>query len=121
MATWPATLPLPTVSGYQLAPGDQTVRSDMSVGAPRARRITAARNDQVTAQWLMDDAQLAAFRTWFEDDVDGIAGGAAWFTGLSLAVGGGLTSPDCRFVGPFTASLLTGTLLWQVTAKLEVR
>lgn len=116
--SWPWSLPVPQVGGYQLAPGDQIIRSDMEVGAVRARRRTAARNDQVTVQWMFNDAEFAAFRTWFDSD---ISGGAAWFSGLSLAVGGGLTTPDCRFVGPFTAVPLSGTLLWQVSAKLEVR
>jgi len=93
----------------------------MEAGAPRVRRRTAARNDQVAISWIMDDTQLAAFRAWFDDAVAGVAGGAAWFNGLNIALGGGLTQPDCRFVGPFTAALINGTLKWQVQAKLEVR
>jgi hypothetical protein len=70
---------------------------------------------------MMDDAQMTIFRAWYDDGIDGIAGGTRWFNGLNLAIGSGLTQPDCRFVGPFQATLLAGNLLWSVTAKLEVR
>ena len=121
MATWPSTLPLPTTEGYDLAPADQTVRTDMEVGAARVRRRSAARNDLVAVRWVLTDDQLEDFRDWF-DDPDDAAGGTAWFTGLSLALGGGglTTDAECRFVGPWQASSLGGTI-WQVSARLEVR
>jgi hypothetical protein len=120
MATFPATLPVPSHNGYQLAPADQTVRTDMEVGAARQRRRTTARNDQISLTWIFTDAEMAVFRAWF-DDSDEAAGGAAWFTGLYLALGEtGLTSAECRFNGPYSASAMPG-LNWTVTAKLEVR
>lgn len=124
MAIYPATLPNPSASGYQLSPADQTVRSDMEVGTPRVRRKTSARDDQITLSWTMDDTQLATFRAWFDGTgTDDCQGGAAWFNGMNLAVGNtGLTQPDCRFVGPFSAVLLNpGSLWWSVSAKVEVR
>jgi hypothetical protein len=121
MATWPATLPLPTAEGYDLAPADQTVRTDMEVGAARVRRRTAARQDMLAVRWVFTDDELEDFRDWF-DDATKAAGGAAWFTGLHLALGaGGLsTDAECRFVGAWQASCLGGTI-WQVSARLEVR
>lgn len=120
MPTWPSTLPKPAISGYQVAPVDQTVRSDMEVGAARVRRRTAARNDQVTASWMLTDTQMSAFRTWFDDPTQA-AGGSAWFDGLSLPIGtGGSAACTCRFIGPFTAAL-ADKLAWKVTAKLEIR
>lgn len=123
MALWPATLPVPQESGYSLAAADQTVRSDMEVGLARVRRRTSARNDQLSVVWMMTDAQMTTFRAWFDGTgTDDAQGGTAWFNGLSLATGdGGLTQPDCRFIGPFSATLLAGNLIWSVTAKLEVR
>lgn len=118
MATWPTTLPAPQSTGYQVAPADQTVRSEMEVGLARSRRRTSARNDQIQVSWVLTDAQFATFRAWFDDEANG---GASWFNGLSLAKGGGLTTPDCRFIGPFTASLIAANLLWDVSARLEVR
>lgn len=123
MPIWPSSLPAPTVSGYQLSPADQTVRSDMEVGAGRSRRRTAARNDQVSAAWVMTDEQFVTFRAWFSGrGADDANGGAAWVGQMPLALGdGGVTYADSKFIGPFSATLQTRNLRWYVTAKLEVR
>lgn len=119
MATWPATLPSPEKAGYQIAPASQVVRTEMETGAPRVRRRTAARNDVIAVRWKFTDAQLAAFRTWFDSSTDA-AGGAAWFT-IDLAIGDtGIESHEARFSGDWTADLLPG-LNWSVSAKLEIR
>ena len=122
MSAFPATLPNPQVSGYQVSPLDQTARTDMESGAGRSRRRTAARNDQVAVVWQFTDTQMAAFREWFDADTvdDGAAGGAAWFD-LSLPVGdGGLDAVEARFIGPFRAGM-PSNLIWSVSATLEVR
>lgn len=119
MAAWPGTLPLPQSDGYQIAPVDQTARTDMEFGAPRSRRRTAARNDKVTLNWQMEDAQVAIFRTWFDNPAEA-AGGSAWFT-HSLPIGnGGYTTQESRFVGPYKISHIGGTL-YSVSAEVEVR
>jgi len=122
MALWPTTLPAPTAEGYQLENHDQTVRSDMEVGTARQRRISAASNDKLAVSWLFTDAQFAIFRAWFNDASTGIAGGASWFNGLDLALGGGITTPDCRFVGgKYMAVPKSGVQNWIVSANLEIR
>lgn len=119
MATWPS-LPNPLVDGYTLSPVDQTVRTDMEIGSARARRRTAALNDQVSVSWRFTDVQMNTFRDWFDNASTGAAGGASWFT-VDLAVGDvGLDSKECRFVGAWSAQCLGG-LIWTVTARLEVR
>lgn len=119
MATFPGTLPVPLLDGYALNPIDQTIRTDMEVGAARARRRTAARQDKLQASWKFTDAQMDTFRTWF-DNASECAGGAAWFT-INLAVGAtGIDSKNARFIGAFQAKLLPG-LNWQVSATLEVQ
>jgi len=120
MATWPDTLPNPTASGYQINPGDQTVRTDMEVGSPRVRRRTTARNDRVAASWVLTEAQLDTFRDWFDDAETGIAGGSAWFN-VDLAVGTGSRQAvvEARFVGPCTFA--ADSQYWRVQATLEVR
>ena len=118
MATWPTNLPAP-LANYSLDPVDQTIRTDMESGAARTRRRTSARNDKVTANWLLTDAQLNIFRDWFED-TDGAAGGAAWFT-VNLLIGNtGFTSVEARFVGPFKCTYAP-VMHWNVSAELEVR
>lgn len=117
---YPSTLPRPTFNGYQLAPQDQTVRTDLEVGTARQRRRTTARNDQVSVTWMLKDAEMTAFRAWFEGAAEA-AGGSAWFTGLELATGdGGIKPVEARFIGPWQADLSPG-MNWDVTAKLEVR
>lgn len=119
MSTWPSALPRPSIDGYQLAPVNQVVRTDMEVGAARTRRRTFARNDMISVVWLFTDAQMALFRAWF-DDPNNAAGGNSWFT-VDLAYGDrGLRSREARFNGEWTATP-TGGLNWEVTAKLETR
>lgn len=120
MASWPTTLPGINLSGYSVAPVDQTVRTDMEGGAARARRRTTARNDKITPTWVMTDAQFAIFRAWFDNASTGAAGGSSWFT-ISAAIGStGMTSVEARFIGPFKSAGV-GALLWSVSAELEIR
>jgi hypothetical protein len=119
MATWPDTLPAPNLAGYQVAPSDQSIRTEMEFGAARSRRLTYARHDRVRASWVFTDAQMDIFRTWFENDAEA-AGGSAWFV-INLRIGNtGSTSQEARFVGSFQASLQKASV-WTVAAELEVR
>lgn len=116
MAAYPNIMPAPLVESYTLSPVDQTVRTDMEVGAARVRRRTYARNDLVEVSWLFTAAQMAAFRAWFEADA---GGGAGWFD-VALDVGDGASSlVEARFKGPWKAT--RNNLLWRITAQLEVR
>lgn len=120
MATWPTTLPQPIADGYMLAPEDPGIRTDMEVGAPRARRRTHARNDRVDLRWLFTDAQFATFRSWFDDDT-GAGGGAAWFD-VRLRIGsGGMADVEARFAGVWKSADHIAPDLWVVTATLEIR
>ena len=74
MATWPSTLPAPQRPGYEIEPVHPSLRTGMEVGAARSRRITRARNDQVSVAWSLTDAQMAIFRDWFEDDAEAAGG-----------------------------------------------
>mgnify|MGYP000588363243 CR=1 FL=1 len=120
MAAYPSTLPKPLASGYSVKPIDQTARTEMEGGPARVRRRTKSRNDHVTLAWLFTDTQMGTFRTWFDNDATGAAGGAAWFTiGLALG-GGGVATVEARFIGPFSEQHL-GALRWDVNAEVEVR
>lgn len=119
MATWPATLPIPNVNGFQLNPMDPVRRTQMEVGASRKRRISKSRDDRVNVEWTFTDAQMAIFRTWFDDDAEA-AGGSAWFS-MDLYIGeSGITTQEACFNGIWKSSLLGG-VNWVVTATLEVR
>lgn len=120
MPSFPSSLPGPLLPGYSMEPVDPVARTDMEVGAPRSRRRTRARNDQVSCTWGFTDAQMAVFRAWFDDDATGISGGASWFS-IVLDVGtGSAVSVEARFVGIFKATK-PAALHWDVSAKLEVR
>jgi len=120
MSSWPTTLPAPLANGYSLKPVDQSIRTNMEVGAARSRRRTFARNDKVPVSWLFSDDQMAIFRTWFEHGTTGAAGGAAWFS-IVLSIGtGGMATVTARFIGPFTANRIDRAN-WVVTAELEIR
>lgn len=117
MATWPSTLPpRPLATGYQIAPEDQTVRTDMEAGLARVRRRTRARNDRITAELVFSAEQFAAFRAWFDADT-GAAGGAAWFTGLELSLGD-RNAIEARFTKAWQ-STPAGPGLWRVSAEFE--
>ena len=117
MATWPETLPAPLLAGYGIQPNKQTIGSDMEVGAPRVRRITAARLDDYPLSVNLSDAQMAIFRAWWDDDA---AGGAAWFTMTLWTGDGGAQSVEARFNGHWKADMV-GNHRWLVTGTVEVR
>lgn len=121
MATFPTTLPQPLISGYKINPKDQTVRTDMDTGTARVRRQTTDRGDHVTVKWLVTDAQLDTFRTWFDGTTASDAqGGAAWFT-ITLNLGNtGQESASARFAGPYIVEPATSTDMWYISARLEV-
>jgi hypothetical protein len=120
MSAWPSTLPSPLANGYSIKPVDQSIRTNMEVGAARVRRRTFSRNDKVPVSWLLTDDQMAIFRAWFENGSTGASGGASWFS-TSLSMGtGGMSAVTARFVGPFTANRLDRSN-WAVSGELEIR
>lgn len=120
MAAYPSSLPAPLARAYKLEPVDQTVRTDMEMGAAKVRRRTAARNDHIGLAFQFSDAGMASFRSWFDNATTGADGGAAWFT-IDIRTGdGGLVNHEARFVGPFRADYLAADQ-WAVSATVEVR
>lgn len=119
MATWPATLPAPSISGYGVDPVDQTVRTGMEVGTQRVRRRSFAQVDTVPVQWTMSDAQMAIFRAWFDDSSEA-DGGAGWFSVSLLLGNGGFQTVEAKFLGPYKA-VYVPHMHWAVTGKIEVR
>lgn len=112
MSTWPDTLPLPSIQGYEAAQQDKTFRTQMEVGQ-RVRRYSTSRTHQISVLWSFTDAQMAEFRDWYEDNE------AAWFT-ITLATGdGGNITTEARFNEPWDATFIPGPH-WNVSAMLEV-
>lgn len=119
MATWPTSLPSPSLEGYGLTAGNPVIRTDMESGPARVRRRFTAAPDTVTLRFTFTDAQMAAFRTFWNTDAQQ---GAAWFY-LTLRDGrsaGDVTREVRPTSGAFNASLLS-TGIWAVSFSVEVR
>ena len=121
MSSWPSNLPNPTTT-FNIAPVDQTIRTEMDVGAARVRRRTAYRTDLYTTCWYMSNDQVAIFRYWFDTTTanGGINGGASWFS-INLPIASTqYTAVQARFKGPYTITHLVGTY-WKIDGVLELR
>lgn len=119
MAAFPSDLPAPLAAGYGLTPREQTIRTDMDVGAARVRRRSTARLDTVRVSWSLSDAQAQAFRTWFDSSAEA-AGGASWFDVTLRLATGGAVAVEARFMGA-PGFEFRGPDRWRVSAELEVR
>ena len=61
MIAWPETLPLPTVEGYGIQPGDAILRTEMEAGPARQRRRFTQVPSRVSVRWIMRRDQFALF------------------------------------------------------------
>lgn len=117
-ASWPSSLPMPTLDGYSIKPKSRTVRTDMESGPARVRRRFRRVPTVIQVAYIFDQAEFQTFEYWFENTLNG---GAEWFAGPA-ANGAGITTVQCRFIdseGPYEARPLGGGL-WSVTAAMEV-
>ena len=116
MIAWPETLPLPTVEGYGIQPGDAILRTDMEAGPARQRRRFTQVPSRVSVRWIMRRDQFALFEAWYRWQAKQ---GGAWFE-IELLGGLGLLTQEARFTRQFQAQLLGGTL-WEIRSELEIR
>lgn len=114
--TWPSTLPLPTVQGYGIRPGEAILRTEMEAGPARQRRRFTQVPSRLSVRWRMKPEQFALFEAWYRWHAQE---GGAWFA-IDLLSGIGLTSHEARFTRQFDARPLGGTL-WEITSELEIR
>lgn len=115
--TWPSTLPLPTVEGYNVQPGDALIRTEMDSGLARHRRRFTDVPTKVSVRWIMRRDQYAIFEGWYRWHAKE---GANFFT-INLLGGLGLLDQEARFTRQFTSKLLAGGTLWAVQSELEIR
>ena len=114
---WPPTLPLPTVPGYSVHPEDAILRTEMEAGLARQRRRFTNVPTKVSVRWIMRRDQYAIFEGWYRWQAKE---GANWFT-ITLLGGLGLLDQEARFTRQFSARLLAGGTLWEITSELEIR
>lgn len=115
MATWPASLPAPQISGYEITPDEAVLRTQLD-GPARQRQSFSSVPETVKASWIMTTPELALFEAWHKYS---IADGAIWF-GIDLANGQGIQAMTARFSSAVQKSALSG-LNWSISASLEVR
>lgn len=115
--TWPSTLPLPTVQGYGVQPGEAILRTEMEAGLARQRRRFTDVPTKVTVRWIMRRDQYAIFEGWYRWHA---REGASWFA-ITLLGGLGLLEQEARFTRQFSSRLLAGGTLWEITSELEIR
>lgn len=115
--TWPSTLPLPTVQGYGVQPGEAILRTEMEAGLARQRRRFTDVPTKVSVRWIMRRDQYAIFEGWYRWHA---REGASWFA-ITLLGGLGLLEQEARFTRQFSSRLLAGGTLWEVTSELEIR
>jgi len=115
--TWPQTLPLPTVQGYGVQPGEAILRTEMEAGLARQRRRFTDVPTKVSVRWIMRRDQYAIFEGWYRWHA---RQGASWFA-ITLLGGLGLLEQEARFTRQFSSRLLAGGTLWEITSELEIR
>lgn len=115
--TWPDTLPLPTVDGYNIQPGEAILRTEMEAGMARQRRRFTDVPTKVSVRWIMRRDQYAVFEGWYRWNAKE---GANWFT-VKLLGGLGLLEQEARFTRQFSSRLIGGGNLWEITSELEIR
>lgn len=117
MATWPAELPKPLLSGYQGDVGKSTIRTDMDSGPARQRLRFEDNPDDLSIAWKFSAAEMVIFKEFWKTTLHR---GTDWFL-MDLHRGDGLVGYEVRFIaGNYQDQALPG-LNWQVTARLEVR
>lgn len=119
MATWPSTLPIPLLNGYELETADPTARTDMDSGAARVRRRNTGAPDGITLNLLLTDSEMVIFRAFWDTDWQQ---GAAWvYFPVRDGLATGLGSKECRpQKGSFKAALIKSNV-WKVQLTVEVR
>ena len=113
---WPDRLPLPTIEGYGIQPGEAILRTEMEAGPARQRRRFTNVPSRITVRWVMRAEQFLLFESWYRWAA---AEGGAWFE-IDLLGGLGLLPQEARFTRQFEARPYRGRL-WEVTSDLEVR
>ena len=113
---WPDRLPLPTLEGYGIQPGEAVLRTEVEAGPTRRRRRFTNVPSRIAVRWVLRPDQFALFEAWYRFAA---AEGGAWFE-IDLLGGLGLAPHEARFTRPFEARPYRGRL-WEVTCELEVR
>lgn len=115
MPTWPAEMPTVRPGGYQEQPQSQILRSDMETGPPKTRRRFTAGIRPVTAQYVVDDAQLQTFEVFFENEIAAGALSFAWTHPRTE------NQVSAKIVPPYQVEPVNGGLWWLLSLTIEIQ
>ena len=73
---WPDRLPLPTLEGYGIQPGEAVLRTEVEAGPARRRRRFTNVPSRIAVRWVLRPDQFALFEAWYRFAA---AEGGAWF------------------------------------------
>ena len=114
MPTWPATLPQNVLTeGYQEAPGDGRLRTQMDAGPAKMRRLHTAVVDTFSVSLSLTSAQVDTLDGFWDSD---LAGGVLAFDWTHPRTG---AATSFRFVDRPTRTPRQSGVRYTVRFKLE--
>jgi len=110
--SWPGTLPqTPTTGGYEEAPPDLTIRTEMDAGQAKRRRRFTAGPREFSVSFVLTKAQVATLDTFYVTTLKGGSLSFDWFHPRTGAAG------EFAFVGRPNYRESDGG--WEAGMKLE--
>ena len=114
---FPAGLPTPLRSGYELQHVSPLMRSELESGRVRQRRRYTSVPTIVSVSWILTRQQAQVFESWFRYEIED---GAGWFN-CRLNTPVGLQDYECRFADMYSGPQLVARDHWQFSADIEIR
>lgn len=109
-------LPMPQRTGLGYKPVSPLLRTSLTSGRARQRRLYTSTPTQVGVTWIMSEAQGQLFEAWFRDAT---GDGAAWFN-MRIRSPGSVADHVCRFTDIYEGPTLVALGFWQYSATLEL-
>ena len=110
-------LPLPLQDGLAYKPVSPLLRTSLTSGRARQRRLYISVPTQAAVRWLFKkQSQAQLFEIWYRDM---LTDGAAWFY-MKLKTPLGVEQYKCRFTDIYEGPVLLAGKFWQFTATLEL-
>lgn len=114
---YPKELPIPLKDGFGFEPISPFIRTQLTSGRSRQRRLYTSVPTQVIVKWsFKKDNEAQLFEAWFRD---ALTEGVAWFY-MRLKTPMGIQPYKCRFVDMYQGPILVSGKFWQFTATLEL-
>ncbi|CNH64813.1 Uncharacterised protein [Yersinia intermedia] len=112
-----AYLPLPLMEGYGFKAVSPILRTQMTSGRARQRRLYTSVPTQASVSWIFKtDAESQLFEAWFRDAIND---GVAWFF-MKLQTPLGVEAYKCRFIDIYEGPILVAPKYWRFSATLEL-